>query len=295
MPDSPVVATVAPFDRRGGIDRGALRDYLALLSDAGVRTILVNGTTGEFFALSAAERLTVVAACREQWSGELIAHVGATALGEVRDQMAGVEPYADAVAVIAPYFYAEPPETGLLDYFRAALAHTRKPVLLYNFPRHTQTPIPPSLLGRLAAEHPNLIGIKDSGKDRAVTAAYAAVRADLRVYLGDDGAAARVAEFGAHGIVTGGGNPVAEVPVGIAAALDAGDVSRARVLQSVFDRWSAARRASALPEIAYVKAGVAARLPGFPLATRPPLITADPAIVGRIEQFLRHDILSAQA
>jgi dihydrodipicolinate synthase/N-acetylneuraminate lyase len=46
MITSPIVAVVTPFDAQGAVDSGALQDYLALLSAAGVKTILVNGTTG---------------------------------------------------------------------------------------------------------------------------------------------------------------------------------------------------------------------------------------------------------
>jgi 4-hydroxy-tetrahydrodipicolinate synthase len=57
---SPIVAVVTPFDAQGAVDRDALQDYLALLSAAGVKTILVNGTTGEFFSMTLHERRSVL-------------------------------------------------------------------------------------------------------------------------------------------------------------------------------------------------------------------------------------------
>jgi hypothetical protein len=48
------------------------------------------------------------------------------------------------------------------------------PVLLYNFPRHTQNPLNPDLVARLATRFPQLCGIKDSGRDISIIRAFKA-------------------------------------------------------------------------------------------------------------------------
>jgi dihydrodipicolinate synthase/N-acetylneuraminate lyase len=53
---SPIVAILTPFQTDGRIDFAALGDYLDLLAAAGVRSILVNGTTAEFGSLTGTER-----------------------------------------------------------------------------------------------------------------------------------------------------------------------------------------------------------------------------------------------
>jgi 4-hydroxy-tetrahydrodipicolinate synthase len=55
-----IVAVVTPFDASGAVDKGALQDYLALLSAAGVKAIFVNGTTGEFFNMTLHEHGAVL-------------------------------------------------------------------------------------------------------------------------------------------------------------------------------------------------------------------------------------------
>jgi dihydrodipicolinate synthase/N-acetylneuraminate lyase len=136
---APIVAIVTPFTGNG-IDIDALRRYLEWLWEHGAKTILVNGTTGEFFTTTAQERLAILAQCRRWFPG----------------------------AVIAPYFYADPPEDGVLEYFRQILDRAHTPVLLYNFPHHTQ-PRSPTTLAELARQFPHLMGIKDSGSDRDIT------------------------------------------------------------------------------------------------------------------------------
>ncbi|MGB6163589.1 MAG: dihydrodipicolinate synthase family protein [Pseudonocardiaceae bacterium] len=133
-----------------------------------------------------------------------------------------------------------------------------------NFPRHTQTDITPSIVSRLAAEFPLLRGVKDSGTDRGITRQFKAARPDMQVFVGDDRAGARLSKIGVDGLVTGGGGPVVELPLRIVDAVQGDDLEYAHQLQADFDQWSDARRASPLTEIAFVKAALAARLPGFP-------------------------------
>ncbi|MBO0880976.1 MAG: dihydrodipicolinate synthase family protein [Mycobacterium sp.] len=284
----PIVAAVTPFTGNR-IDIDALRRYLDWLWEHGAKTILVNGTTGEFFATTAQERLAILAQCRRWFPGTVIAHVGAGSVADTIVQLDQAQALADYLAVIAPYFYADPPEDGVLEYFRQILDRAHRPVLLYNFPHHTQTPITPTALAELARQFPHLVGIKDSGADRDITRGYAAT--GLQVFLGDDNAAAHITEVGVDGIVTGGGNPVIELPVRIAAALHDGDPGEATRLQKAFDDYSHTKRASQLPEIAFVKAALGARIPHFPTHTRPPLITATQTQTDTIHHYLHHTIL----
>ncbi|MEU6586692.1 dihydrodipicolinate synthase family protein [Nocardia sp. NPDC046763] len=270
----PVVAVVTPFTGNR-VDTDAVRRYAEWLWDRGVRTIMVNGTTGEFFATTATERLLVLAQFRRWFPGTVIAHIGACAVEEVIVQLGDVQPLADYLAVVAPYFYADPPEDGVFEYFRQILTRVEIPTLLYNFPRHTQTPVTPSILARLAEQFPLLAGIKDSGTNRETTHAY--TRTGLRVLVGDDSVAAHVTDLGVDGIVTGGGNPIVEVPVGIAAAIREGDTGKAAHLQAIFDEWSRTKRSSTLPELPYVKTALGERIPNFPHETRPPLVGATPS------------------
>ncbi len=273
--DSVIAAAVTPFQVSGAVDFAAFTDYLELLAGAGVGTILVNGTSGEFASLTAGERRSVVEHCRNGWAGTLIAHVGATAVADVRAAARHAQEFADGLAVIAPDFFADAPESGVEQFFGQAMADVEVPWLVYNFPRHTGNPVSPAVVARLAGEYPLLMGVKDSGKDLAIAQVYKSGCPRLSVFVGDDRAPARLGELGLDGVVTGAGGPVAELPVAITTASAAGDEKSASRWQHVFDTYSDTRKAMGLSDIAFAKAATAARLPGFPLAVRAPLIAAD--------------------
>ncbi|QLY32787.1 dihydrodipicolinate synthase family protein [Nocardia huaxiensis] len=284
---NPIIATVTPFTSSGHIDFAAVDAYLNFLHEAGVQAILVNGTTGEFANLTLAERRQLLEHTRVRWPGQLIAHVGATALGDAVALLEHSHEHADAVAAISPYFYADPP--GLRAYFSALLDRTELPMLLYNFPRHTQALITPDLFGELASAYPLLVGIKDSGSDRAVTRAY--VDTGLPVFVGSDGEAARIGELRAAGIVSGGGSPIPEVPVRIAAAVRNEDTETAERWQSIFDQFRTLRQDSGLSDIAFAKAALSERISGFPVTVRPPLVAASDTRIDDIRGYLRNKIL----
>ncbi|MFI6309528.1 dihydrodipicolinate synthase family protein [Nocardia fusca] len=286
---NPILATVTPFTRDHRVDTGVLGDYLGFLHESGVRTVLVNGTTGEFPALTVAERKAVLEFTRSHWSGQVVAHIGTSAIGDAIELLDHAHDHADAVAAIPPYYFAEPAEAGLREYFGLLLGRTKQPLLVYNFPRHTQALITPGLIGSLAARYPMLAGVKDSGTDRGVTRNYADT--GVSVFIGSDGAAAHIAEHGALGIVSGGGSPVPELPVRIAQALRAGDHDEAIRWQKVFDECRVLRRRSGLTDTAFVKAALAERVPGFPVAVRPPLVAADDVQSQEIRTHLRTKIL----
>ncbi|WP_280499303.1 dihydrodipicolinate synthase family protein [Nocardia cyriacigeorgica] len=293
---SPVVAAVTPFDRAGGIDAGAFGAYLDLLADAGVRSVLVNGTTGEFPSLTMAERCTAVELCRRRWRSQVIVHAGATSVADAIAMVEHANDHADAVALIAPFYFAGVGVDGVEAFFDRVLAAARVPVVLYNFPRHTQLTLDPDMVGRLAARYRQLIGLKDSGKDRDITRSYQRRAPGLEVLVGDDSIGASVGDLGFGGVVTGAGSPVAELPVAIAAAVAAGDRDRAARLQGRFDRYSDYRRAMPVSDIAFAKAALGARLPGFPADVRAPLVTATAAQQDEIRRFMRAEMsLDARA
>lgn len=269
---------LTPFTKKGDIDIVAIRDYLQYLHECGVQRVLVNGTTGEFASLTTAERRIALETVRAHWPRTLIAHVGSASLPQAIELLDHAGEIADVAAAIAPYFFAHAPQTGIRAFFAELLERAHVPFLLYNFPLHTQCPIEPRTVGELAEQFPLLAGVKDSGKDRSISQRYQLARNDFQVFLGDDGAALSALQHGYAGIVTGAGNPVARLPVTIAAKA-ADDVGLARRLQERFDSWSHTRRATGVPEIAFVKAAMSSHLPGFPLNTRLPLSAADDAVV----------------
>ncbi len=127
--------------------------------------MVVLGSTGEAAALNDEESRDVLQTAAETAAAEkvLIAGVGresAKATLELAETAAEFQ--YDAVLVRTPTYYAPQmtPET-VMNYFRSVADRSPLPVLLYNIPKFVPYQIPVEMVAELA-QHPNIIGIKDS-------------------------------------------------------------------------------------------------------------------------------------
>lgn len=127
--------------------------------------MIVLGSTGEAVTLDDAETREVLRASAEAAAAEkvLIAGVGRESVkGTVALAEAAAELQYDAVLVRPPSYYATNlPAPAMLNYFRSVADRSPLPVILYNIPKCVPYQIPIALIAELA-QHPNIIGIKDS-------------------------------------------------------------------------------------------------------------------------------------
>jgi 4-hydroxy-2-oxoglutarate aldolase len=130
--------------------------------------LVILGSTGEAVMLSDEERREVLKVAREATapSKVLIAGTGIESAGEtLRLTEYAAELGYDAALVRTPHFYKramQPP--NMLAFFRTVADRSPLPVLIYNVPPFTGYDMPAELVIELA-DHPNIIGIKESGGD----------------------------------------------------------------------------------------------------------------------------------
>jgi len=127
--------------------------------------LLLLGSTGEAVALDETESREVLRVAAEAAAPEkvLIAGVGHESLKATLElaEAAGKFHY-DAVLVRTPTYYAaQMTPAAVLNYFRSVADRSPLPVLLYNIPRCAPYDIPIDIVAELA-QHPNILGIKDS-------------------------------------------------------------------------------------------------------------------------------------
>jgi 4-hydroxy-2-oxoglutarate aldolase len=126
------------------------------------------GSTGEAVELSDAETREVLRTAADAAAPEkvLIAGIGRESVkATVELAEAAAAAQYDAVLVRTPTYYA--PQMSFeaaLNYFRSVADRSPLPVLLYNIPKFVPYAMPVELVGELA-QHPNIIGIKDSTGD----------------------------------------------------------------------------------------------------------------------------------
>jgi 4-hydroxy-2-oxoglutarate aldolase len=179
--------------------RANLRAHLA----DGLAGIVVAGSTGEAALLSEEERSRLVGAAREEVPGDrwLIAGTGAESTRQcVERSRAAHAAGADAVLVVAPHYYANAMTAGaLLAHYRRVADESPLPVILYNIPKYMHFALPAELVAQLA-EHPNVIGIKDSSGDLAMLKGFLRAQGDAFTVLTGSGSGLHAGlEAGARG------------------------------------------------------------------------------------------------
>jgi 4-hydroxy-tetrahydrodipicolinate synthase len=160
----PALAT--PLTDDGQVNVAALGELVDWLIDSGVHGLVPLGSTGEFYALSPAERETVLRTTLEAASGRVPVVAGANA-GSTADVIhfsrQAEELGADGV-LLAPPYYSLPESEELVAHFQDVAAAISIPITLYNYPGRAGVDITPDLVERLAAID-NISYIKESTGD----------------------------------------------------------------------------------------------------------------------------------
>ena len=166
--DGVLAPICTPFNAAGEVDHAALRQNIAKYCDAGLRGFVVAGSTGEAAFLGKDEKLKLFQTVGEAAPGRtLVAGAGVESVRETVQLIADAAGLGyHAALVLTPHYYRAQmsrPETQLA-FFRAVADSSKLPLLIYNFPQMTGVDLPATLVAELA-EHPNIIGIKESSAD----------------------------------------------------------------------------------------------------------------------------------
>jgi 4-hydroxy-2-oxoglutarate aldolase len=155
-----------PFYSDGSVYYKKLESNVERYSRTPVAGIVALGSTGEAILLSDQERRDVLKATREATAPNkvLIAGTGAeSAIETLRLTDYAAELGYDVAMVRTPHYYKKQMHSAnILAFYRTVADHSPLPVIIYNFPQATGYDIPAELVIELA-EHPNLIGMKESG------------------------------------------------------------------------------------------------------------------------------------
>jgi dihydrodipicolinate synthase/N-acetylneuraminate lyase len=161
-----IAAALTPLTGGGTtIDEAAIPPYVDFLASHGLDGILVLGTTGEGVLFDLDERRRILELFMEAADARLqvAAHCGAQSTADtatLAEHAALVG--ADAVAVIAPPYFALDPEELFQHFAAAAAACAPLPFYIYEFSARSGYAIPLDVIARLRDEASNLAGLKVS-------------------------------------------------------------------------------------------------------------------------------------
>jgi dihydrodipicolinate synthase/N-acetylneuraminate lyase len=232
-----LAAAVTPL-RAGRLDAGAVGPYVDFLTGHGVDGLLALGTTGEGVMFPPAHRMEIAQSFLEVAGGriQVAVHAGAQT---THDTVALAEHAAaagaDAVAVIAPPYFALGQKELLAHFAAAAAACAPVPFYLYEFEARSGYPIPLPVIEQLRERAPNLAGMKVSDSPWERLEPY--LIEGLDVFVGAESLLERGLAAGAAGAVSGlaGSFPDAVVPLVRRPTAEAGE--RATALRAELQRF----------------------------------------------------------
>jgi len=185
-------AMLTPFNANLDPDLGAFVNHGRWLLANGCDGLAPLGTTGEGNSLSLKQRMRMIEAAMTKLPiDRCIFGAGSCALADaVQLAREATRAGAGGVLMLPPFYYKNPGEDGLYDFFAAAIERVGLPRLrlyLYHFPQLSAVPITPALIRRLRQAFGDTIaGLKDSGGDWNYSAALLKEFPGFAVFSGNE-------------------------------------------------------------------------------------------------------------
>ena len=224
-------ALVTPF-WDGKVNYPMMEQLLRRQMDAGIRSVVICGTTGEAPTLSDDEKLELFYRAKA-YAGKdcmIIAGTGCNCTSRTAQfSLSAQEARADALLIVSPYYNKATPE-GLVAHYMTVAHTVNIPVILYNVPGRTGLDIPVSVCQRLAPL-PNIVGIKEASTEIGKVTRLCRECPDLTVWTGNDDMTVPSISLGAKGVISVLSNLL---PVRTGAMVNAalsGDLKTAAALQ----------------------------------------------------------------
>lgn len=201
----PAMAT--PLTPEEKIDKPALRRLVNYLLAGGVHGIVALGSTGEFPAMTEAMRQDVMETTLEEVGGRVPVLIGCGEPGTQRTvaqvNLAGATKAAGVLVAVPFYFTMDQP--AILRHYQLVAEASPLPVVTYNFPQMTKAAFTADTIAKLA-DHPNIIGVKDSSGDFFGMQRFIDVTAgaDFAVMSGNPALGLSAYELGAKGGIYAG-------------------------------------------------------------------------------------------
>jgi 4-hydroxy-2-oxoglutarate aldolase len=225
------------FDQQDELDLVTLRRHIRRLAEAGIAGYVVMGSNGEAVHLAKEERAQVIEAARAT-AGENALILAGCGEQSTRATIANCRQAALAganVALVLPpfYFKGRMDSRALITHYRAVADNSPLPIVIYNMPANTGGLDLDAATICTLAEHPNIIGVKDSAGNMVKLAQiYAETPSRFRVFAGSAGYLLPALTVGAVGAVAALANVFPREVCRVQELFNAGQLEEARVLQT---------------------------------------------------------------
>lgn len=201
---------ITPMLDNDTLDLNGLNNLLNRMIDGGVAGVFMLGTSGEAQNLSYNLRKELIKQTCKIVNGRVAVLIGITDTSFSESLLlaqVAADCDADALVSAPPYYYA-PGQAELIQYYTDLADKVSLPLYLYNMPSHVKVIIEPSTVLELA-NHPNIIGLKDSSANGVYFQKLLYLLRDkpeFTLLVGPEEITSEIVLSGGHGGVNGGAN-----------------------------------------------------------------------------------------
>jgi dihydrodipicolinate synthase/N-acetylneuraminate lyase len=219
------------------LDLPTLRQHIGRIAPSGIAGYVVMGSNGEAVHLSSEERAQVIETTRAEAGEQALVLAGC---GEQSTRASitlcrqAARTGANFALILPPFYYKGRMNSQvLLAHYRAIADNSPLPVVIYNMPASAAGLDLDAATICALAEHPNIIGVKDSAGDMAKLSQIAAsTPARFRVFAGSAGYLLPALAVGARGAVAALANIFPREVCRLQELFESGHIAEARVLQA---------------------------------------------------------------
>ena len=227
---------ITPLTATGQIDNAAFADVLEYLIESKVHGIIIGGSTGEYYAHTAQERIDLAAHAKEVIGNRVALIVGTGAIrteDSVEYAKAARAIKADAILVGSPP-YALPTEQENAIHALAVDQAAGLPIMLYNYPGRMSVSMGDDYFKAVSASK-NVVAIKESSGDMAQVHRLATQYPHIALSCGWDDQALEFFAWGARSWVCAGSNFVPREHIALyEACVIEKDFDKGRKIMSAF-------------------------------------------------------------
>jgi 4-hydroxy-tetrahydrodipicolinate synthase len=185
-----LVPLVTPFKEDQGVDyEAAVSIAEKLIEDNMADSIILSGTTGEFFTMSFEERVKLFQVIQDAVGNKipLMAGVGCASTIETMALAKKAEELGFEIMMVVSPYYTKPTQKELHHHFKKVAESINIQMMLYNIPIFTGVNLNPETVAQLSKIE-NIIAIKEEAElnPKQMTEFINITPEDFIIYCGDD-------------------------------------------------------------------------------------------------------------
>lgn len=184
------VPLVTPFKEDQSVDyKAAVSIAEKLIKDNQADSLVLSGTTGEFFTMNFEERVKLFQVIKEAVGEKipLMAGVGCASTIETIALAKKAEELGFEIMMVVSPYYTKPTQKELYNHFKKVAESVNIQMMIYNIPIFTGVNVSPEIVARLS-EIENIVAIKEEAElnPKQMTDFINITPDDFIIYCGDD-------------------------------------------------------------------------------------------------------------